>query len=202
MKTIEVEVSYLGRTESILITQTPTYAVSSPLAEHRSTMKNVRSVSYDPQTKVTTYRGATGKEERVGPGIRKFKAGLPARILREYHPDQDPERFIIDWRLHNAALLKDQEVEGAKLSDWTFFDAQVKAIHRSTLWGLRNKLNLPYNVAMKWADKGSKIFKYEILLTRGCNLDEPIDPLDKKNDDEIMQHEAMQSFHQSHTKHY
>lgn len=202
MQIEEVEVSYKGRTENLTIRITPTFAVTSPEPEARHTMKNVRSVSYDPATGIVTYKGATSKEERVGKGVRTFRAGLPARTLLEYHPDQDPARFIIDWRLHNAALLKDQEVEGAFLSNWTFFDAQVKAVHRSTLWGLRNKLNLNFNQAKKWADKGTEIFKYEVLLTRGCDLDQPIPPEDARNDAEVMRHTAMKEFHASHTKYY
>lgn len=200
----QVEVSYKGRTEVLKFITTPTAFIMEPEpADHRHLKRmGVARVEQSPDSKITRYYGKTSKEERVGPGVRTFRAGIPGNLLEVYNPDEEPARFIIDWRLHGAALLKDQEVDGAKLSDWCFFDAQIKAIHRSTLWGLRNKLGLGHKEAMRWANRGSDIFRREVLLTRGCDLSKPIPESDALNDAEIMRHQAMKEFHASQTKRF
>jgi hypothetical protein len=176
-------------------------AVMNPSKLERDKAKGVVRVSQEPG-QPTQFYGKSKAPEKVGKGVRTFNPGSIGQLLFEYDPDKDPERFITSYRLNNTAFLKDQEVEGAKLSDWCYFDAQAKQLHRSCLWGLRNVLGLPHPVAFKLANKAVTIMKKDILLTRGVDLNAPIPEESRLNDAEVMRHQAMKEFHQSHTKYW
>ncbi len=179
-----VEIKYRGRIEEVRIVETALAHCMSPSVEDKKTMQGIVRVEQEPNKATTTYYTKNNV------------------VKLAYEPDLDPDRFIVDWKLHNAALLKDQLIEGLKLSDWCYFDAQVKALHRSCLWGLMTKVGLNQVQAKRYAQKAVNIFKYDILIHRGCDLDKPIPESDRKQDEEIMRNEAMKSFHASHTKYY
>ena len=174
-----IELNYKGRTEEVTIISTDGAAVMSPTRATKQEMMwgKVRCVSYDPINKVVVYKGAGDK------------------VLKEYDQRKDPEQFIIDWSLHNTALVKDQEVDGAILSDWTYFNNQVIALHKSCVWGLINVLGLRHNQAIKYADKGVRIMKQEILISRGVDLNAPISKEDKENDEAISMKESTRNFY-------
>lgn len=174
-----VELNYNGRVEEVTIITFDGAAVMSPSKATKQEMMGgkVKCVSYDPSKKIVVYKGAGDK------------------VLKEYDQRKDPEQFIIDWSLHNTALVKDQEVDGAILSDWTYFNNQAVALHKSCVWGLINVLGLKYGTAVRYADKGVRIMKQEILLCRGVDLDAPISKEDKENDDAISMKESTRNFY-------
>jgi hypothetical protein len=176
---MNVELQYRGRKVEVKIAERNDSACMDPQPATRAEMMGgqVKWASYDPVTKIMSYGGRGG--EKFG----------------DYDRNKDPEVFVTDWKLHDAILVKDQYVDGAKLSDWTYFNNQAKRIHSSCLWGLIHKVGLPKREANYWAKYGVAVFKEDILISRGLDLDGPIEENDRLNDQSIFDKEATRALY-------
>lgn len=179
MSTIKTTLSYRGRTETVNIYISEYAAVMDPQPSTRSETMNgsVKWASYDPETKLMTYGGRGGEKFGV------------------YDRTKDPEVFIFDWGLRDSVLVKDQTVDGASLSDWTYFNNQAKRIHASCLWGLIHKCGLDKKRASYWANFAVEEFNKDILLSRGVDLKAPIKESDRLNDESIFEKESTRNFY-------
>lgn len=177
----KITLKYNGRSDLVSVHVLPNVAyMEDRLRPPPEDLKNVVSVSCDPGSKVVTYKMKDGSELK-------------------YDPDADPANFIIDWRLHNTALLKDQVYDGAKLSDYSYWTQQARNYRASVTWGLINKLGMNRKLANRWANRGVAIFQEELFLKRGLDLNRPMTQEEIDNDRSISEKQAAREFQNAQT---
>ena len=159
-------------------------AYSQPTIHHvpKQLKKKVVSASVTPGTNLVEYKYSNGTTEI-------------------YNPDLDPMRFIYDWKLHNAAFIKDQYYDGLALSDFSYWSQQLRNYRASVTWGLANVVKLPYKEVKRVANMGVQHFKDDVRIFRGLDLDLEQTDDSKANDWAIAQKQASQAFYDSQSLH-
>lgn len=153
MKTyLNLHLEYLGKSEEVLCLQTEVNFImdTASLKLPKRVSQEIVSCSADPKT---------------GEVIMKYKDGH----FQTFQEDRDPQQIAIRHHLLKMPFIPDQEYDGAKLSDQTYFQLQKHA-YKKALWYQFNQLTDNTKRINMWINKMLNEYDQRLLEQRGIDL--------------------------------